>query len=62
MTMAYSMLGSEAIWISATEGVCGRVDGRGILFDLDVLFVENILQSFFTSELPSGIEGEVEGD
>jgi hypothetical protein len=54
--MAYSMFGSEGIWISATEGVCGKVDGRGILFDLDVLFVEKILQSFFAGELTSGAD------
>jgi hypothetical protein len=45
MTMAYSALGSVGIWISATEGDCGSVDGRGILLDLYVLPVENILQS-----------------
>ena len=46
MTIAYSALGSVGIWISATEGDCGSVDGRGILFDLYVLPVENILQSY----------------
>jgi hypothetical protein len=45
MTMAYSASGSVGIWMSATEGDDGSVDGRGILFDLYVLPVENILQS-----------------
>jgi hypothetical protein len=45
MTMAYSASGSVGIWTSATEGDDGSVDGRGILFDLYVLPVENILQS-----------------
>jgi hypothetical protein len=32
--MAYSALGSAGMARSATEGVCGSVEGRGILFDL----------------------------
>jgi hypothetical protein len=37
--------------MSATEGDCGSVDGRGILFDLYVLPVENILQSCAIGQL-----------
>jgi hypothetical protein len=53
MTIAYSALGSVGIWISATEGDCGSVDGRGILFDLYVLPVENILQSYCSVSMRS---------
>ena len=34
--MAYSAVGSAGICMSATDGVCGRVEGRGILFDREV--------------------------
>ena len=51
ITIAYSTVGSAGSWMSATEGVCGSVDGRGILLDFQLLPVENILQSFGTGKL-----------
>jgi hypothetical protein len=36
--------------MSATEGVCGSVDGRGILFDREVPPTENILASCLVGE------------
>ena len=49
--MAYSTVRSVGSWMSATDGVCGSVDGRGILLDFQLLPVENMLQSFGTGEL-----------
>jgi hypothetical protein len=51
MTIAYSALGSVGIATSATEGVCGKVEGRGILFDREVPPVEKMLASFHMGEL-----------
>jgi hypothetical protein len=45
MIIAYSAFGSVGMARSATEGVCGSVEGLGILFDL-LPPVENILASF----------------
>lgn len=50
MTIAYSAVGSVGISISAVDGVCGSVEGRGILFEREVPPVENILQSFLLGE------------
>jgi hypothetical protein len=51
ITIAYSALGSVGIATSATEGVCGKVEGRGILFDREVPPVEKMLASFRMGEL-----------
>lgn len=53
ITIAYSTVGSAGSWMSVTDGVCGSVDGRGILLDFQLLPVENMLQSFGTGELGS---------
>jgi hypothetical protein len=49
ITIAYSAVLSVGMTISATEGVCGSVDGRGILFDR-VPPVEKMLVSFLVGE------------
>ena len=57
--MAYSALGSVGVTTSATEGVCGSVDGRGILFDFEVPPIENILQSFLLGECVFAIDRQM---
>jgi hypothetical protein len=59
MTIAYSALVSVGIATSATDGFCGRVDGRGILFDRDVPPMENILLSFLEDELMFAVDREM---
>lgn len=59
MTIAYSELGSDGTVTSATEGVCGSVEGRGILFDREVPPVEKILVSFLGGELMFIVEREM---
>jgi hypothetical protein len=58
MTIAYSAFGSVGMARSATEGVCGNVEGRGILFDL-LPPVENILASCFRGELIVTVDLEI---
>jgi hypothetical protein len=58
MTIAYSAFGSVGMARSATEGVCGSVEGLGILFDL-LPPVENILASFFMGELMFVVDREI---
>lgn len=59
ITMAYSALVSVGIATSATDGFCGRVDGRGILFDREVPPMENMLLSFLAGELISAVDREM---
>jgi hypothetical protein len=54
-TMAYSAVGSAGISISATDGVCGSVEGRGILFDREAP-CETKLASFVVRESKLAIE------
>jgi hypothetical protein len=56
ITIAYSAVGSVGIAMSATEGVCGSADGRGILFDRDVPPVEKMLVSFLRGEFKFAVD------
>lgn len=55
--MAYSAVGSAGISILATDGDCGRVEGRGILFDREAP-CETKLQSFAVREPKPAVNGE----
>jgi len=53
--MAYSEVGSAGIWMSATDGVCGNIEGRGILFDREAP-CETKLASFIVRESKLAVE------
>lgn len=57
MTIAYSAEWSAGISILATDGACGRVEGRGILFDREAP-CETKLQSFAVREPKFAVDRE----